>query len=135
MEGDTNMTENANNRVLLVEDYEGNIVVGQTYLELFGFDVDVARNGRLAVECAERTRYAAILMDVEMPEMDGLAATTRIRQTEAARKTARTPIIVLTSHLTTAIRRLCTRAGADLVLAKPMTAQIEGDLARLMAAA
>ncbi len=133
-DGTDQQTGGTKDRVLLVEDSEGNILVGRTYLELFGFDVDIARDGKAAVDCAGKTNYAAILMDIEMPEMDGVSATTAIRREEVARNHRRTPIVVLTSHLTNAIRHLCVRAGADLVLSKPMTSQMQGTLAQLMAA-
>ena len=121
--------------VLLVEDQELNILIGQAYLEMFGYEVDVAVNGVMACEKAARRRYEAIVMDVEMPGMDGLAATAAIRADEASRDAHHVPIVILTSHSDPGMQGLCEKAGADVVVRKPMTQQFQRVLAELTKAA
>jgi CheY-like chemotaxis protein len=121
--------------VLLVEDQAPNILIGQTYLEMFGYEVDVAVNGLMACEKAAMRRYEAIVMDVEMPGMDGLAATAAIRADEASRQANHVPIVILTSHSDPRVASLCEQAGADLVVRKPMTLALQRVLAELTKAA
>ncbi|UDF05102.1 response regulator [Asticcacaulis sp. AND118] len=103
-------------RVLLAEDYEGNIIVAQAMLEDQGFQVEVARNGREAVETASAGGFDLILMDVQMPEMDGLEATRRIREMENVKHV---PIIGMTAHALEGDRERCLAAGMDNYVAKP----------------
>lgn len=108
------------NKVLMVEDYEGNIVVLSYILDEIGCVYEVARNGRLGVEQWESSHYDIVLMDVQMPEMDGFAATKRIRELEAERNLPRTPIIGMTAHALVGDKDKCIAAGMDAYLPKPI---------------
>ncbi len=107
-------------RILVADDNEINQVVACKFLQKLGYEVEIARNGREAIVAAARVHYDAILMDCEMPEMDGYAATRAIRQseTEAARHI---PVIALTGHASSEDERVCLEAGMDAVLTKPVT--------------
>lgn len=101
-------------------------------LELIGFDVERAWDGRVAVERSHTTCYAAILMDIEMPEMDGLEAAKAIRQQEKTDLLPPVPIVAMTSHASSGIRALCLHAGMDEVLMKPfLVAQLEEKMRRV----
>ena len=115
----------ADARVLMVEDYEGNIVVVSYFLEDLGMSFDVARSGRQALEAWGQKPYDIILMDVQMPEMDGFTATRKIREFEAKNDLPRTPIIGMTAHALVGDRDKCIEAGMDAYLPKPI---IEADL-------
>jgi len=104
-------------RVLLAEDNEANQFVAQEILERAGITLDVAENGRVAVEMARAREYDAILMDVQMPEMDGLAATRAIRTERAGRPL---PIIALTANAMQSDVETCLAAGMDDYVAKPI---------------
>ena len=103
--------------VLLAEDSEANIALLSEYLAAAGYRVAVARNGLEAVERAEELRPALVLMDIQMPLMDGLEATRRIRAVPALRGTR---IIALTALAMRGDRERCLAAGADEYLTKPM---------------
>lgn len=113
------------NRILLVEDYEGNIAVLSYILETMGYAFDIARTGLEAVNLWKEKRHNVILMDVQMPEMDGLTATRQIRKIEQERGLGRTPIIGMTAHAFVEDKDKCAEAGMDLYLAKPIS---ESDL-------
>ena len=119
-------------RILLVEDNSVNQEVARTMLEQFGCSVEVAGNGCEALEATDRTRYDLILMDCQMPEMDGFEATRRIRAREAAAPgTPRLTIVALTAHVLESDRQSCLAAGMDDYLSKPFTRlQLERLLAR-----
>lgn len=108
-----------NKTVLLVEDHEANILVAATYLEDLGYDFDIARNGSEAIERSKSKRYQAILMDVQMPGMNGFEATQLIRAFEVKKKHPRVPIIGVTAHATTGDRERCLASGMDDYIAKP----------------
>ncbi len=112
-------------RVLLVEDYEGNIVVISYILEALGCDFEVARTGLQAVNAWKERAPDLILMDVQMPEMDGLTATRQIRNMEQEQGLPRTPIIGMTAHAFVEDKDKCVKAGMDSYLAKPIA---ENDL-------
>jgi len=126
------MTEsdvNVKQLVLLVDDNEQTSYVIQSMLELMDFEVELANNGRVAVEMCGATDYAIILMDIEMPEMDGLAATKAIRTNESAGLTPPVPIVGITGHTDAGTRVLCERAGMTDVLLKPfLMVQLEEKL-------
>ncbi len=108
--------------ILLVEDTPVNREVATGMLEFLGHQVEGVENGRLAVEAAARQRFDLILMDCQMPEMDGFAATAAIRQQEAKTVGARhLPIIALTANAMEGDRARCLAAGMDDYLAKPFT--------------
>jgi PAS domain S-box-containing protein len=109
-------------RVLVVEDNPVNQKVAQRVLERLGCEVTLADNGAHAIEKFETTTFDLVLMDMQMPVMDGLTATTLIRQRELGRR--RTPIIALTANAMTGEYERCMAAGMDGFLAKPLN--IEG---------
>ena len=100
-------------RILIAEDNPVNERVARTLLEKQGHTVIVARNGFEALAVARTEQLDVILMDVQMPEMDGFAATTAIRDMESATG-RRVPIVGVTAHATARDRRLCLAAGMDL---------------------
>jgi two-component system sensor histidine kinase/response regulator len=106
-------------QVLVAEDNPVNQEVAATMLRKRGHDIDVANNGREAVAAAGRKRYDVILMDVQMPEMDGFEATHAIRATEAGRTL---PIIALTAHALSGERERCLAQGMSGYLTKPFKA-------------
>jgi two-component system sensor histidine kinase/response regulator len=105
-------------RVLLVEDDPMNQTVAREVLEGFGMHVDLAENGQRAVELAGKSSYDLVLMDIQMPTMDGLEATRRIR---ALPDGARRVIIAITANAYDDDRKRCMEAGMDDYLAKPHT--------------
>ncbi len=105
-------------RVLIAEDHTVNQAVAVRMCERLGVGADVATNGREAVAAFERRRYDAVLMDLQMPEMDGLEATRRIRHLERARG-GRVPIIALTAQAMTSDIERCREAGMDDYVSKP----------------
>jgi two-component system sensor histidine kinase/response regulator len=107
----------AGRRVLLVDDDPLSNEVAEFLLRLAGFEVDVARDGLEAVERAASSMYAAVLMDVQMPHMDGLEASRVIRRLPAQ---AATPIIALTASVFEEDRRACIDAGMSDLVAKPI---------------
>jgi PAS domain S-box-containing protein len=107
-------------RVLLAEDHPTNQRVVQMILAATGAEVVTVENGALAVAAAASGRFDVILMDMQMPVMDGLTATRAIRAAEAA--AARTPLIMLSANAMAEHRYEALAAGADLHVAKPVTA-------------
>ena len=106
-------------QVLLAEDNETNQLFGVRLLEKAGHHVTVAVNGLVALQLSEANSYDVILMDVQMPELDGLTATRRIRANEA-RLGTHTPIIAMTANATADDRHQCLEAGMDGFLSKPV---------------
>lgn len=104
--------------ILLAEDNETNLSTIVEYLEVKGYRVAVALNGQQAVQMTKQLRPDLILMDIQMPEMDGLEATRLIR---AEADLSRIPIIALTSLAMPGDREKCLEAGADEYLAKPVS--------------
>ena len=119
-------------RVLLAEDSETNSYILQAYLKIAGHTVDSASNGVEALKLAETTPYDAILMDISMPEMDGLEATRRLRS--SAGENQNTLVIALTAHVQKEIREECTEVGMNDFLTKPVSRdQLLETLDRLIA--
>jgi PAS domain S-box-containing protein len=108
-------------RILVVEDTPVNQKVEVAMLENLGYQADVAGNGLEAVEACSRTRYDAVLMDCQMPEMDGFKAAAWIRQREGPDR--RVPIIALTASVMQGDRERCLAAGMDDYLGKPARLQ------------
>ncbi len=106
-------------RVLLAEDNQTNQMAAVRMLEMLGYQVDVAVNGVEAVEACRNGAYGIVLMDNQMPEMDGIAATRAIRAFEHAHGRSPVPIIALTADAMQGDREKCLAAGMNDYLSKP----------------
>lgn len=106
-------------RVLLVEDNPVNQLVASSMLDVLGVTCETANDGREALEKLERGHYALVLMDVEMPQMDGHAATREIRRRERQSGSPRVPVIAMTANAMAEDRMRCITSGMDDYLAKP----------------
>ena len=120
----------ANRRVLLVEDNPVNQAVARAMLGKLGCYVDLAENGVAAITAYGRATYDVILMDGQMPEMDGYETTRRLRLLESGAATeaglddgrpAHVPIVAMTAHAMKGDRERCLEAGMDDYLSKPFT--------------
>ncbi|WP_254446825.1 ATP-binding protein [Dolichospermum sp. UHCC 0259] len=104
--------------ILLAEDNEANITMFVEYLSMKGYRLVVAHNGRMAINLAQQTHPDVILMDIQMPDMDGLETIQRIRQIP---ELADTPIIALTALAMSGDRDRCIAMGANDYLSKPVS--------------
>ena len=109
-------------RMLLVEDNKINQKLALTLLWRLGYDADIAENGIEAVTAASQQRYGLILMDMQMPEMDGLEATRQIRATDGPNR--HTPIVALTANAMQSDQEACRTAGMNDFLTKPFNREI-----------
>lgn len=109
-------TEIKNIKVLVVEDIALNQLLMKTLLDDFGFERDIAANGRIAIEKLQSKSYDVILMDLQMPEMNGFEATAYIRNTLHSK----IPIIALTADVTTVDLAKCKEVGMNDYIAKPV---------------
>jgi signal transduction histidine kinase/DNA-binding response OmpR family regulator len=107
-------------RILLVEDNPENVILTDAYLEGLGISLDYGTNGVEAVEKRQYNNYALILMDIQMPIMDGYSATRAIREWEKANGEPRVPIVALTAHAVTGASGQSVDAGCDAHLSKPV---------------
>ena len=115
----------------MVDDYVETQVLTKFLLEKMDCQVDVAEDGLEALEMWGKTDYDAILMDVQLPELDGYETTRRIRKSEISGK--RTPIIALTANALEGDREKCLKAGMDDYVAKPFRGEdIEKVLQKLL---
>jgi two-component system sensor histidine kinase/response regulator len=105
-------------RILLAEDNPTNVKLVQAILEHAGHMIDVVRNGRDAIAAALARPYDLVLMDMQMPDVDGLAATREIRAAERGR---RVPIVAMTANAMKEDRDRCIEAGMDDYIAKPFS--------------
>jgi CheY-like chemotaxis protein len=109
----------AGRRVLLVEDNAVNRAIAIRLLEKRGHHVTAVENGALAVDITEHEQFDIVLMDVQMPVMDGLTATANIRTRERERG-GHVPIVAVTAHALDQDRQRCLAAGMDDYLPKPI---------------
>ena len=115
-------------RILVVEDSAINREVALGILATLGYEADVATNGLEAVQMAAKAPYATILMDCQMPYMDGYEATAEIRRQERGHR--RIPIVAMTAHAMQGSRERCIAAGMDDYLSKPVRRR---DVERMLA--
>jgi CheY-like chemotaxis protein len=116
------VTPTTGGRVLIVEDNIVNQRIAVRMVEQLGFEVDLAVNGVEAIEATARREYTAVLMDGEMPELDGFAATRLIRERERERHDGRrVPIVAMTASAMAGDREQCVEAGMDEYVTKPIT--------------
>jgi two-component system sensor histidine kinase/response regulator len=107
-------------RILLAEDNAVNQQVALKTLEQLGYHADIAADGLQAVRALQERTYDLVLMDVQMPEMDGLEATRQIRSSQSGVRNPSVPIVALTAHAMAGDRLACLAAGMDDYLAKPI---------------
>jgi CheY-like chemotaxis protein len=113
-----NLTDRSAIRLLLAEDNPVNQIVARSMLETLGYTVDVVADGVAAVKAATTRPYSLVLMDCQMPEMDGYEATRELRNFEADRK--RTPVVAMTASAMEGDAQRCFEAGMDAYLSKPV---------------
>ena len=123
--GDDHKDENIASRlpmkILLAEDNMINQKLAERVLEIFGYSIDIAENGKIAVDMMQRNDYDLIFMDVMMPEMDGLEATRTIRQMDDIRQ----PIIIaMTANALKGDREICVDAGMNDYMSKPIDTEV-----------
>lgn len=119
-------------RILLAEDNPVNQRVACRVLEKQGHQVVIANNGREALDALEREQFDLVLMDVQMPEMDGLEATAILRERE--RETGRhLTVVAMTAHAMTGDRERCLSSGMDDYISKPIHAEQLLNLVRRLA--
>ncbi|NOX33268.1 MAG: response regulator [Deltaproteobacteria bacterium] len=111
-------------QILIVEDMETNLLTAKALIGKLGYKTSGARNGLEAVEKHKENQYDLILMDCQMPLMDGFEATRRIRQNEKTFKMDHIPIIAMTGNAFESDREKCFKAGMDDFLAKPVEPDI-----------
>lgn len=109
-------TDIKNTKILVVEDMELNQLLMKTLLDDFGFECEIASNGKLAVEKMQTKTYDIVLMDLQMPDMNGFEATEYIRKTLKSN----IPIIALTADVTTVDVTKCREVGMDDYISKPV---------------
>ena len=121
-----------NGKILLVEDYPTNQEVAMRHLRGAGYRVDLAENGKQGLEAFHCRAYDLILMDMQMPVLNGYEATAKIREHElkgvsggaADVRAARVPIVAMTANATTGDREKCMEAGTDDYISKPLTRKV-----------
>ncbi|MGN6729709.1 MAG: ATP-binding protein [Rhodanobacteraceae bacterium] len=107
-------------QVLLVEDHPVNQQVARRLLERLGLKVELAGNGAEALEKIKQQHYNLVLMDCQMPILDGYSATRRLRERELSESVPRLPVIAMTAHAMAGDRERCLDAGMDDYLTKPL---------------
>jgi len=124
----TSRVAGAKPKVLIAEDNALNRRLALRLMEKLGFQADCVNNGAEAIDAVGRGCYDVVLMDCQMPEVDGLEATRAIREEEGAAK--RTPIIAMTANVFHGERERCLAAGMDDYLAKPVDIKVLADTLR-----
>ncbi|MGE4291261.1 MAG: ATP-binding protein [Desulfovibrio sp.] len=112
-----------NLRVLLVEDSRENMLVAKALLERLGHESVGVAGGLPALEALRRERFDVVLMDIEMPDIDGFEATRRIRAGEAGEAARDVPVVAMTAHALQGYRDRCLAGGMDEYLPKPISCQ------------
>ena len=116
-------------RVLVVEDNRVNQTVAVRTLQRMGLEAEAASDGEEAIECLMHSSFNFVLMDVQMPKMDGLETTAAIRKIEAEKNLPRLPIIAMTAHALSGDRERCLKEGMDDYITKPINV---ADLAQVI---
>jgi PAS domain S-box-containing protein len=111
-------SERDSNCILLAEDNEINQKLALRLLQKVGYSVDVVETGRQAVEAVKKKEYRLVLMDVQMPEMDGFEATRKIRALPG--EVSKVPVVAMTAHVMMGDREKCIQAGMNDYLSKPL---------------
>jgi two-component system, cell cycle response regulator DivK len=118
-------------KILYVEDNPSNVVVVQRVAQALGYDLVLAENGQSGLDMAHEIMPDMILMDIGLPDIDGLEVTRKLRENK---DTARLPIVAVTAHALNGDREKCLEAGCDEYLAKPFTvASLKGIFERFLA--
>ena len=115
-----NAVNNPELKILLAEDDEINIRLAVTLLKKLGDNVTVARNGLEVIEKLKNNSFDLILMDIEMPEMDGIEATIQIRSGRCGHGKSNTPIIAMTAHAVSDVKQKGLEAGMNDYITKPI---------------
>lgn len=110
-------------KILVAEDNAINQKVIRVILNRMGYEYDIAEDGLMALSMYQSDDYSLILMDCQMPNLDGLKATEKIRDFEKSHKKTRCPIIAMTANAMTGDKERCLSYGMDDFLAKPFKAQ------------
>ena len=110
-------------RILLAEDHPTNQKVIELIVGMVEADLTIVENGKLALDALEREPFDIVLMDMQMPELDGLSATTLLREREVRLGLPRLPVIMLTANALDEHVRASLDAGADRHIAKPVRAE------------
>lgn len=108
-------------RILLADDNPVNQIIGKVMLEQMGAEVVVVHGGQAALDESARRPFDLVLMDLQMPELDGLEATRRLRAHEQRLGHRRTPVVAVTGQIAVDIEAACRDAGVDEILSKPYT--------------
>lgn len=120
--------------ILIVEDHAPNVMVAETFLENFGYRTRAVGNGIEAFELLKLQRFAAVLMDVQMPGMNGFETTQLIREYERQQGLQRIPIIGVTAHALAGDRERCLAASMDEYIPKPFDpAELQKKLSEIIA--
>jgi CheY-like chemotaxis protein len=122
--------QRAKPRILVVDDTPDNQNLAKRILELGGYEVDVASGGREGAESACSNEYDLILMDIQMPVMDGFEATRVIRDWEKGKHLQRTPIVAVTAHALMGYREKCLENDMDDYITKPLTKKFLLDMVK-----
>ena len=117
-------------RILIVEDNPVNQFIVRRILRKSGFESDIAHNGGEAVELLSRRRYGVVLMDVQMPGMDGFEATRIIRDPESGVLDHEVPVIAMTAYAGREDENMCRQAGMSDYISKPFDSNRLVDLVR-----
>jgi len=122
-EAEVGESEDGALRVLVTDDNATNRMVAELIMASIGAEVTCAENGQEAVDACEQSPFDVVLMDLQMPVMDGLTATRAIREREAARGLPRTPVVVVSANIMPEQKAASAAAGADDHLGKPVRAE------------